>query len=44
MNLKYSEILDQSLSNLENIIPNNITNILKNQLDSLKILPPIFPL
>ena len=43
MNLRYAEILDQLLSNLENIIPPNIRNILKNQLDSLKILPPIFP-
>ena len=43
MNLRYSEILDQLILNLENIIPNNIENILRSQLDSLKILPPIFP-
>ena len=43
MNLRYSEILDRLLSNLENVISENITTILRNQLDSLKILPPILP-
>ncbi len=43
MNLRYSEILDQLLSNLENTISGNIANILRNQLQSLKILSPIFP-
>jgi hypothetical protein len=43
MNLRYSEILDRLLSNLENIIPHNMTEILRNQLDSIKILPPVLP-
>ena len=43
MNLKYSEILDRLLSNLENVISDNMTIILRNQLDFLKILPPILP-
>src|SRR5438034_286011 len=43
MNLRYSEILDRLLSNLENVIPQNIANFLRNQLDSLKILPPVLP-
>src|SRR6266542_4615605 len=43
MNIRYSEILDQLISNLENIISNDITNILRNQLNSLKILLLIFP-
>lgn len=43
MNTRYSEILDRLLSNLENIIPQNITEIIKNQLESIKILPPILP-
>src|ERR1044071_3117524 len=43
MNLRYSEILDQLIKNLENTISHNIENILRSQLDSLKILPPIFP-
>ena len=30
MNIRYSEILDQLISNLENIISNDITNILRN--------------
>ena len=43
MNIRYSEILDQLISNLENIISNDITNILRNQLNFLKILLLIFP-
>ena len=43
MNLRYSEILDRLLSNLENVISQDISEILRNQLDFLKILPPILP-
>jgi PIF1-like helicase len=43
MNLKYSEILNRLLSNLENVISQNISEILRNQLDFLKILPPVLP-
>ena len=38
MNLRYSEILDRLLSNLENVISQDISEILRNQLDFLKIL------
>jgi Cdc6-like AAA superfamily ATPase len=43
MNSRYSEILDRLLSNLEDVISQDMANILRNQLDSLKILPPILP-
>jgi len=43
MNLRYSEILDRLLSNLKNVVSENMSNILRNQLDFLKILPPIIP-